>query len=289
MTRLRLRPSSVTLAALAALFAAPHGASAMELFPHRAVYDLVSSGQPSSDFDSIDGRIVVEVKHDSCDAYELEYRFVARFVGNQELIVVDQQIELDEAIDGKTLEFSNVSTVDGLRDQASIGKATTGGGKTEVRYDQPSDKTVEIGAASFPISHTRNLIEAAKKGEFVYEAQIFDGDPEAEKQTRSTSIISDMPDEPEVASKDSEDGKAAEDKTGSEVLAGLDRWRISEAYYDETDNTDSEPDFSTSYTLYENGVSDALTMNFDGYSLTGSISEFTPLQAADCSGEPVEK
>ncbi|MEN3791213.1 DUF1849 family protein [Fulvimarina sp. MAC3] len=288
MTRLKLRPSSTALAAAAALCALPVSVSAMELFPHRAVYDLASSGQSSSDFDSIDGRIVVEVKHDSCDAYELEYRFVARFLGNQELIVVDQQIELDEAIDGKTLEFSNVSTVDGLKDQASIGKAVTGDGKTEVRYDQPSDKTVEIGAASFPISHTRNLIEAAKNGEFIYEAQIFDGDPEAEKQTRSTSIISDMPDRQEGAGEEAAGEGGTEDKPGSEILGGLKKWRISEAYYDKTGDADSEPDFSTSYTLYENGVSDALTMNFDGYSLSGSISEFTPLQSADCSDKPVE-
>ncbi|EAU42782.1 hypothetical protein FP2506_08071 [Fulvimarina pelagi HTCC2506] len=270
------------------ILAATGGASAMDLFPHRAVYDLVQSGQSSSEFDSIDGRIVVEVKHDSCDAYELEYRFVARFVGNQELIVVDQQIELDETLDGKTLEFSNVSTVDGLRDQASIGKATTGGGKTEVRYDQPADKIVEIAAASFPISHTRNLIEAAKRGEFVYEAQIFDGDPEAEKQTRSTSIIADTPDEPDMSGEAAAEGDGSEEKPGSDVLAGLTRWRISEAYYDATGGADAEPDFSTSYTLYENGVSDALTMNFEGYSLSGQISEFTPLQAVDCSGTSVE-
>lgn len=260
----------------------------MELFPHRAVYDLASSGQGSSDFDSIDGRIVVEVKHDSCDAYELEYRFVARFVGDQELIVVDQQIELDETIDGKTLEFSNVSTVDGLKDQSSIGTATTGEGRTEVRYDQPADKTVEIAAASFPITHTRNLIEAAKSGEFIYEAQIFDGDPDAEKQTRSTSIISDMAEEPGSERTEAAEEGAAEERPGSDVLDGLDRWRITEAYYDETDTSDSEPDFSTSYTLYENGVSDRLTMNFDGYSLSGSITEFTPLQSADCSAGTVE-
>lgn len=227
MTTLKLQPSSIALAAAAALCVLPVAASAMELFPHRAVYDLASSGQSSSDFDSINGRIVVEVKHDSCDAYELEYRFVARFVGNQELIVVDQQIELDEAVDGKTLKFSNVSTVDGLRDQASIGKATTGGGKTEVRYDQPSDKIVEIGAASFPIAHTRNLIEAAKKGEFVYEAQIFDGDSDAEKQTRSTSIISDTPDEAGRGGHQIAEDGTAEDRPGSEILDGLEKWRIS--------------------------------------------------------------
>ncbi|MDY8109726.1 DUF1849 family protein [Fulvimarina sp. 2208YS6-2-32] len=303
MKRLCERASCVLLGVSTAIAGPSGSALSADLFTHRAVYDLALSGEPSGDFETVDGRIVVEMTREACDAYQLEYRFVARFVGNQELIVVDQRIELEEALDGARLAFSNVSTVDGLADQASVGEAVTGEGMTRVAYDKPDDKTVEIPAASFPIGHTRNLIDAAKQGAFVYEAEIFDGDPEAERQTRSTSIISDVSADPGDAGGAADPGEArAEDgadaspetsgtappKPGAAELAGLERWRVSESYYDRDGTPDGGPDFSTSYTLYENGVSDQLTLNFEGYSLTGSMTEFTALQAPDCGPPAVE-
>ncbi|RFC62424.1 DUF1849 family protein [Fulvimarina endophytica] len=299
MAILGMSAAPASLAALLVLGLGAGGASAAQLLPHRAVYDLALDQATQTDFDSIDGRIVVEITQRSCEAYELDYRFVARFLTDRELTVVDQHIELEEPVEGESLRFSSKSTVDGLGEQASAGTATTRDGRTQVDYREPDERDVDIPAAAFPIAHTRNLIDAARSGAFVYETAIFDGDAEAEKETRSTSIIASLAapggsqataDETAVAEERQEDGPAgkeregtpAEDSAGARALRDHERWRVSEAYYDKTGSADGAPDFTTSYTLYDNGVSDDLTMNFDGYSLTGSMSEFTPLGAEDC-------
>ncbi|MCK5933220.1 MAG: DUF1849 family protein [Fulvimarina manganoxydans] len=259
-------------------------ADAAELAPHRAVYDVSLAGEPA-DIDSVEGRIVVEMTRPDCETFELDYRFVARFISPQDVVVTDQQTKASETRSGDRFTFDMKTYVDGTESQRSVGTATSSGQTTMVAYEAPTEEIVDIPLAAFPVAHTRRLIEAAEDGAFVHEAAIFDGDPDARKLTRSTAIISAAP------AKDSETAAGDEDEAAkfAHRLDGLDRWRVSEAYYSGAERSDAEPDFRTAYTLYANGVSDDLTLSFEGYSLQGRLNELTYLDAPACEAGEIEK
>ncbi|MEE2950513.1 MAG: DUF1849 family protein [Pseudomonadota bacterium] len=257
-------------------------ADAAELAPHRAVYDVSLAGEPA-EIDSVEGRIVVEMTRPDCETFELDYRFVARFISPQDVVVTDQQTKASETRSGDRFTFDMKTYVDGTESQRSVGTATSSGQTTMVAYEAPTEEIVDIPLAAFPVAHTRRLIEAAEGGAFVHEAAIFDGDPDARKLTRSTAIISAAPARETTAEGDGEVAKFAQH------LDGLDRWRVSEAYYSGAERADAEPDFRTAYTLYANGVSDDLTLSFEGYSLQGRLNELTFLDAPACEAGEIEK
>ena len=290
--------------------AAPAGAVTMQA--HRASYDL-KLADGSNDLIDADGRIAIEIGYDACKAYVFDYRFVARFQENQDLVVTDQQTHSTESLDGKSFVFETKSFVDGTPNSTVSGHATTEGDTTKVTVEQPTGETTELPSVLFPVQHTKALIEAAEAGKPILESRLYDGDPDPAKRLTSTAIIG------PAAPKRSETGQGngatrdagagqrgteagngtgggagpekqtaqtpAEARTKSgpaKKLAGLRSWRVSESFYDTDSDPDGLPRFETSYTLYENGVSDDLKLGFDGYVLEGGLSTLTYLDVPDC-------
>ncbi|NDV88121.1 DUF1849 family protein [Aurantimonas aggregata] len=259
-------------------------ATAVELALHRASYDLALSAD-SSDLVGAEGRIAVEIAGD-CDAYDLDYRFVARFQQEQELIVTDQQTESRESRDGSWFEFETKTFVDSSPQDTVAGTAASDGTRTVVTFTQPGEHRVDIPLALFPMQHTRALIEKAEAGENIVETALFDGDDDPQKELTSTAIIGPVTEggagNPE-ASPAATNGLGTEPAaTPNDPLAGLRSWRVSESFYNSDSDGDGMPVFETAYTLYENGVSDDLVLRFDGYALTGGLASLDFLDSPDC-------
>lgn len=238
-----------------------------ELRPHEAVYDL-RLAEPTDQISAVDARIALQLIRKDCDAFSLDYRFVARFHQETEITVTDQSTRSQEKVDGSALTFDTQTLVDGTAQERVEGQASTSGDTTTVRYKAPVDREAEIPAASFPLQHTARLIERARAGEKIVEAKIFDGDAEAEKGLTTTSVItpSDGPPTPAIA----------------DAVKGLASWLISESYYNADSDDDGQPIFETRYRLFENGVSDELTMNFGAYALEGRLNHLSYLDPAPC-------
>ena len=66
-------------------------ALAVELAPHRGVYDL-SLAEHTLGLTGVEGRIAIDLSAPSCEAYDLDYRFVARFGEEDEVTLTDQRI-----------------------------------------------------------------------------------------------------------------------------------------------------------------------------------------------------
>lgn len=164
-------------------------AEAVTLAPHRASYDvgLVDS---SDNLLGVDGRIAVAMEQPGdCQSYGIDYRFVARFLKEQDIVVTDQQIRLTESRDGRHFDFNAESFVDSLPDSTTSGEATTDGKKTVVAYEEPEARDVTLPQSVFPLHHTKQIIEAAKAGVPIIESPVFQGDSDAEKNTTSTVIV----------------------------------------------------------------------------------------------------
>lgn len=242
-------------------------AAASPLVPHEAVYEL-SLAAPSEDFVGIEGRIAFQLRQESCEAFDLDYRFVARFEQAGETLLTDQRTLARETLDGSGFNFDTTTFVDGAEQSRTSGSATNGDAATAVAMTAPVERSFELPLSRFPLTHTSDIITRAKAGERIVETRLFDGDEAAEKLLTTTAIVIPAP--------------AATDGTPEEVR-GLAAWRVDESYYNADSDTDGAPIFRTRYTLYENGVSDDITLDFGGYSLAGSLSRLTYYDApSDC-------
>jgi hypothetical protein len=253
----------MALPAIVLALALPCAARAADLQPHEAVYDLTLASQ-TSNFNSVDGRIALQLKPDACDALSLDYRFVARFHEDDELTVTDQQTLAKETRDGKRYEFRTRTVVDGAEQGVVEGVATNGGDATAVSYTSPVKRETKLPLSVFPLGHTARLIDRALAGERLVEANLFDGDDDADKHLTTTSLIlpakkDETPAKPEVA----------------RTLDGLRSWNVTESYYNSDSDGDGMPIFETSYRLYENGVTDRLKLDFGDYTLEGGLARLT--------------
>lgn len=239
---------------------------AVELTPHRGVYDL-SLAEHTLGLTGVEGRIAIDLAAPTCEAYDLDYRFVARFGEEGETTLTDQRIVASEGRDGTSYDFTATSLVDGIEQSRVEGSARTTADETRVEMRQPVARAFEIPAALFPLGHTRHIIERARAGERIVQSPLYDGDVEGDDVLTTTAIITPL-------------RRDAELPDGIEKLAG---WRVDESYYNSSSDADGLPTFHTRYTLFENGVTDDLYIDFGDYALEGGLSELTLGEGpADC-------
>lgn len=242
-------------------------AGAAELRSHEAVYDL-KLAEPTDQISAIDARIALQLTRADCKATDLDYRFVARFHEESEITVTDQRTKTQETTDGRSMRFDTQTLVDGVEQQAVRGTATTEQNTTTVRYEAPVSREAKIDGASFPFGHTARLIDRAIAGDRFLEARLFDGDAEAEKGLTTTSIIT--------------PNDAAPTAAAASGVEGLRSWRITESYFNADSDDDGQPVFETRYRLYENGVSDELTLNFGSYTIEGNLTRLDYKDQPNC-------
>ncbi len=262
-------------AAAASIVAADAEASSV-LVPHQAVYDLALASQDAGIVDA-EGRIAMNIRSRACEAWDLDYRFVARFRQDQEVTLTDQQTVSTESRVGDVFDFTTKTFVDGSPEKEVKGVARQAAEGTKVTMQSPERKNYVLPSARFPMQHTEELIRRAKAGDRIVESKLFDGDDDAEKLLTSTAIIAAV--ETPAAGATAGAGAASAVKA---KLAGMRAWRISESYYNTDSDDDGMPVFQTSYVLYENGVSDELVLDFGTYSFKGTLRQLDILAAPDC-------
>lgn len=279
-----------SLIVLAMLPASTVFAAAMPLAPHQAVYELALA-PGSTDFVDAEGRIALKLQTETCGVYALDYRFVAKFQQEEEVTVTDQQTISTENAEGTDFSFTTKTFVDGAPEKEIRGEARREGDGTKVSMQSPVAHSFKLPLSFFPMQHTAKLIEHAKAGDRIVEAKLFDGDDDAEKLLTSTAIIS--PNDAAPAAVPSTPTSAKPGDTGAKEaparspeidreLAGLQSWKVSESYYNSDSDPDGMPVFETSYVLYENGVSDQLTLNFGEYAFKGGLSQLDLLDPKSC-------
>ncbi|WP_188052271.1 EipB family protein [Aureimonas fodinaquatilis] len=251
--------SSVILA-MATLMSSAHAAW---LRPHQAVYDLSLATQ-TDEIIAVEGRIAYTLKAATCDEYEIDYRFAARFHQQDESTLTDQRTLSKESDGGNKFDFEIHTFVDG-QDQGIVkGTAINEADSTAVAMVEPVQRKFELPLSRFPLAHTSDLISRAQKGERFVESRLFDGDVEAEKLVTTTSVI--LPAAP---------GR-------EETVKNLKSWRIDESYFNNDSNENGMPVFRARYRLYENGVSDEMRLDFGDYELKGKLSDLTYLNGPAC-------
>lgn len=264
---MRRRISAAALAGLASLalavspVAAP--ASAAEIAPHRALYEISLEG-PSDIFSGARGLAATEIRK-SCDGWRFSQRFELETTPvSGDAVRTILTLEATESFDGKTYAFHSTNDFGigepvRLIGQARIDDADGG----SVTYTEPTHWDLSLPSdAVFAVSWIERSLEAAAAGADSVRAHWFVGASPDEPMLINSIILPTPP------------------VQGAEGLLAGERWRFVSAFF--SARSETTPEYEGEETVTATGVLTEATYRYDGYALRLELQRVEPLSEPDC-------
>nr|WP_314074353.1 DUF1849 family protein [uncultured Roseococcus sp.] len=263
--------------ALAALLSATLLAPAMagsepgteRLLAHRAAYRLtLDSVRDNASVVQAEGVMLFEVV-DACDAWASRQRFTLVLSdrdGNR--IETSSDYSTLEAKDGSSLRFSLTQTTEGAVTSRVAGEATLTPQGGRAVYSEPANTQEDLPAGTvLPTIHTLRALAAARAGQRLISAPLFDGTSADGAQDTTTVITGGW--------------AAPQPNPAFPLLATLNSARMRVAFFGRggTGQNDGAgtPDYEVSMRYFENGVADELKMDFGEFVVDGRLGELQPI------------
>ena len=253
----------------------PAGRIVEGFLPHRATYDLkLKSARWSSSISSLSGRLVSEFD-DVCAGFTFNQRLVTDLVdGEGKASSGNFWVSTYESADGAAFRFSRNNTVDGVPVEQARGTASRAGdGTGKVVFTLPDGKTASLPAGViFPTEFMGRVVAAALAGKRSLSIVTFEGNTDGKIYDAFAAI-------------GAERAAAAGDLgvPGGEALEGLKAWPVTISYYVRGEKEDL-PEYETSFTMFENGVTSAVTLDYGDFTLAGTLRRIDALKKTDCAG-----
>jgi EipB-like len=254
--------------------------SPIVLVPHRAVYDLtLATSRGNSQVVGVRGRILYDFNGNACDGYSLQFRQVSELdSGEGKVSTSDLRSTTWEGGDAKSFKFTSQNFLDQSLVDSVDGHAEHRAAATAVDLAKPEHKELDIDASVvFPTEHMVRVIEAARAGKTILDFPVFDGSDTGEKVYDTLTVIG-----RELASgeRKHEDAADAEPK-----LAGVPRWPVTISYFEKDKaqkSTEQTPVYSIGFELYANGVSRALTLDYNDFVVAGKLTSLEIKDSKPC-------
>jgi hypothetical protein len=250
---------------------------AVELASHRAVYDLTLAQTRGNSTVAARGRILYDFSGNACDGYALQFRQVSELDnGEGKVTLSDLRSTSWEDAAAKKFVFKSQNYLNETLIDAVDGQAERGSDKVAVALSKPEDKKFDLEAAiAFPTDHMRRIIEAARAEKTILELPLYDGSDKGEKVYNTLTIIGHA-----IAPNERLPADAA---AGKDALAALRRWPVTVSYFDKSANPgDQAPVYSIKFELYENGVSRALLLDYNDFSISGELTSIELRDSKPC-------
>jgi hypothetical protein len=250
------------------------------LVPHRAVYDLtLGETRGNSEVAAVRGRILYDFDGNACDGYTLQFRQVSELdSGEGKATTSDLRAKTWEGADAKNFKFASQNFLDQNLIDSVDGHAKRGTAATAVDLVKPEQKEIKLDAAVvFPTEHMVRIIEAARAGKTILNFPVFDGSDTGEKVFNTLTVI---------GRKLTADERKHDDAAANEPkLAGVPRWPVTISYFDKAKTEDSgeqTPVYSIDFELYENGVSRALSLDYNDFTVVGTLTSLDLKDVKPC-------
>ncbi len=257
---------------------------AVQFRPHRAVYDIsFDHATPGSGVADMTGRMVYEMTGTSCGEYAQNMRFVTRLTNQDGVAQVnDLRTSSFEEIATHKLRFSSSQYENQKLAEASQGSAAPGNGSSfvEVKLTKPAKKTVKLPSdIYFPIQHSIALVKAARSGQSLFTANLYDGSDRGEKFYETSAVIG-----PRAAPGSI---KMPSGLANADQLEGISSWPVAIGYFEPgPTKVDVLPTYELSFRFYENGVSSRLYIDYGDFAIRGELKELTFLEEGKCTAQP---
>ncbi|EGP07138.1 ATP/GTP-binding site motif A [Bradyrhizobiaceae bacterium SG-6C] len=257
-------------------FAAP----SVAFLSHQAVYDLsLKTSRGNAGVNNATGRILYNFSGSACEGYTTEFRQVSQLdAGENKSTVSDLRSTSWEDGEGKTYRFK-IDTRMNDADATSVDGIAEREGKTiKVKLKKPKVKTFTIDGAVFPTEQVRLIIEAAREGKSLLELVVYDGSDDGEKVYNTLTVIGQpIPGTKAPASPDP--------TTNNDKFKSLTRWPVTVSYYDRATKPDvgeQTPVYAMSFELYEDGVSRALSLDYNDFVIAGAMGKIDVKETKPC-------
>jgi hypothetical protein len=240
------------------------------LVPHRAIYDLtLGQTRGNTQVVGVRGRILYDFDGNACDGYTLKFRQVSELdSGEGKVSTSDLRSTTWEGGDAKSFKFASENFVDQNLVDAVDGHAEHGVTTTAVNLAKPEHKRLDIDTAVvFPTEHMVRVIAAARAGKTILDFPVFDGSDTGDKVYDTLTVIGGK-----LAGDERKHADAADD---APALATVARWPVTISYFEKTKaqkTTEQTPVYAIGFELYANGVSRALTLDYNDFVVAGKLT-----------------
>jgi hypothetical protein len=122
-------------------------------------------------------------------------------------------------------------------------------------------------AAVFPTQHMVRVIEAARAGKTILDFPVYDGSDTGDKVYDTLTVIG--------RKLGPDDGKHDDAAAKAPKLAGVSRWPVTISYFEKSKaqkSTEQTPVYAIGFELYENGISRALSLDYNDFVVTGKLT-----------------
>jgi hypothetical protein len=139
---------------------------------------------------------------------------------------------------------------------------------TTVSLSKPVEKNLDFDpAVVFPTEHMVRAIAGGRAGKPILDFPVYDGSESGDKVFDTLTVIGHRiaPNE-----RNHDDAAANESK-----LAKVPRWPVTISYFDNTKNKETSeqtPTYAISFELYENGISRALSLDYNDFVVSGKLT-----------------
>jgi hypothetical protein len=250
------------------------------LVPHRAVYDLsLGETRGNAQIVGVRGRILYDFDGNACDGYTLQFRQVSELdSGEGKISTSDLRSTTWEGSGAKRFKFTSENLLDDKLIEAVDGRAERGAKATTVDLIKPQEKKFDIDpAVVFPTEHMVRVIEAARAGKAILDFPVFDGSDSGDKVYDTLTVI---------GHKLSSDERKHDDAADAEPkLSDVPRWPVTISYFDKgrgQKTTEQTPAYAIGFELYANGISRALSLDYNDFVVAGKLTSLEIKQPKPC-------
>lgn len=250
------------------------------LVPHRAIYDLtLAHKRGNSQVEAVRGRIFYDFDGNACQGYSLQFRQLSEVDnGEGKVSTSDLQSTTWEGADAKSFKFKSQNFLNQSLADAVAGRAEHGERMTAVDLRKPQHRTLDLDAGVvFPTEHMVRAIAAARAGKTILSFPVYDGSETGDKVFNTLTVIGHklMPQD-----RAPDDAAAKEPK-----LANVPRWPVTISYFDRGDTSrggEQTPDYAIGFELYDNGISRALSLDYNDFVVSGKLTSLDIKQPKPC-------
>jgi hypothetical protein len=248
----------------------PPSSQLVTLVSHRAIYDLrLADATGAKAPAAASGKIAFDFSSE-CGGYNQTLRQVVDLTpGDGDARISDTRTTTFEDAAGAGFSFS---TARGAAEGGEVdGHAERGAQGVSIALSRPEPFRLSVQPdVLFPTQHIARIIQAARRGESVLVARLYDGSDNGKRIYNVTAIIGKPARGPD-----------ADRGTQNPEFRRMTRWPVSVAYFPE-DRRDGLPDYALSFNLYENGVSTGLKLDYGDFALRGELMRIEFPAATKC-------
>ncbi len=238
-------------------------APAIPLAAHHATYDLklvksVGAKSPTS----ARGRLLYEFNGSAKDGYDQAFRQVVEIQPAEGTTRLSDMRSATFEKGGDFTFYVKTISQEGSPDIVSGEAVKARGDILDITLQKPQTETIAVdNKVLFPTEHLERIIAAAKAGQQIVDAKVFDGSDDGKKVFDTTTIIGRpitgaAPDAP---------------LQHNAMMAAMPRWPVTISYFD-AGKKDEGPSYTLAFELYENGISRALRFDYGDFILGGEMT-----------------